>query len=167
MDRSEVALVHTHKLLQCNHRLGGGMDGFGVYSRANGDTFVGQFSKGKLEGPGYIGYGSGDFYFGGFSNHQFDGKGLFKWADGRLYIGEYRKGQQLSYTLTGPDGQYQLSDLGTAFSPNAPFVESQMVVTASGKMGQYTGYVSEHTLLPHGMGRMIENDTNDEYHGTW
>mmetsp|Transcript_23320 Transcript_23320/g.57390 ORF Transcript_23320/g.57390 Transcript_23320/m.57390 type:complete len:706 (+) Transcript_23320:26-2143(+) len=147
--------------------LGGGMDGLGIYVRANGDTFVGQFSKGKLEGPGYIGYGSGDFYFGGFSDHQFDGKGLFKWADGRLYIGEYRKGQQLSYTLTGPDGQYQLSDLGTAFSPNAPFVESQMVVTASGKMGRYTGYVSEHTLLPHGMGRMIENDTNDEYHGTW
>lgn len=147
--------------------LGGGMDGLGVYVRANGDTFVGQFSKGKLEGPGYIGYGSGDFYFGGFSNHQFDGKGLFKWADGRLYIGEYRKGQQLSYTLTGPDGQYQLSDLGTAFSPNAPFVENQMVVTASGKMGRYTGYVSEHTLLPHGMGRIIEKDTNDEYHGTW
>lgn len=143
------------------------MDGLGTYVRANGDIFVGHFTKGKLEGPGYIRYGSGDFYFGCFANHQFDGKGLFKWKDGRLYIGEYRQGQQLSYTLTGSDGQYQFNDFGTTFPPNAPFVEDQMAVTASGKMGRYTGYVSAHTLLPHGMGRMVEKDRSMEYHGTW
>ena len=67
-------------------------DGFGTYTWANGDKYVGEFEGGKYNGQGTLTHGlesdwAGDKYVGEFKDDNFNGQGTYTSADGTVRSG--------------------------------------------------------------------------------
>ena len=85
----------------------------GIGRGLNGETYVGEFYKGKFHGQGtattpnrkYIGqwkdgnkhghgiytFSNGDQYDGEWKNNKYFGKGIYRYANGDQYVGEWKK----------------------------------------------------------------------------
>jgi hypothetical protein len=64
--------------------------GFGTYTTANGDKYVGEFKDGKKHGKGAMKWADGFKYEGDWENDLRHGKGVFTSPSGDKYVGEYR-----------------------------------------------------------------------------
>ncbi len=62
----------------------------GTYTHANGDTYVGEFSKNKIHGKGTYRYTNGDVYVGGHKENKKHGNGVYSYANGDKYVGEFK-----------------------------------------------------------------------------
>jgi len=75
------------------------MEGFGIYTYANGDIYEGEFKDNKHHGYGKYFFSDGSYYIGEWSNHKFHGSGRYndinnvKW-DGEFRSGEYKSKEQ-------------------------------------------------------------------------
>jgi len=61
---------------------------------ANGDTYLGDWSKGKKHGQGLFTYANGDTYFGGWRGNQKHGQGFSTYANGSKYDGQFLDGKR-------------------------------------------------------------------------
>ena len=73
-------------------------NGYGTYSFANGDQYIGEHKDGKLHGQGTYTFGSnsewaGDQYSGEYKDDKRHGQGTYSYADGDQYIGEHKDGK--------------------------------------------------------------------------
>ena len=62
-------------------------NGYGTYTWANGDKYVGEYKDGKYHGQGTYTYANGDKYVGEWKDDKRYGQGTFTAADGRVYKG--------------------------------------------------------------------------------
>lgn len=80
------------------------LQGFGTY-KARGNTYVGNFKKGRLDGAFDVEYANGDSYSGTFYIDSRFGFGTYVWNDGSKYSGEWYDGMPTrSGTHRSPDG---------------------------------------------------------------
>ena len=68
------------------------MHGQGEFRYANGDVYVGQFSRGKKHGQGRCVLASGDEYAGAYAQDMMHGPGRFAFSSGALYEGGFKDG---------------------------------------------------------------------------
>ena len=59
-------------------------NGFGTYTTANGDKYVGEFKDNKYEGQGTYTSASGDKYVGEWKDGKNNGQGTATFANGRV-----------------------------------------------------------------------------------
>ena len=97
-----------HALLPHGGRLCGLLDdekhGPGRLYLGNGDTFAGEFRRGRKQGLGILLLKSGDAYVGNWINDMRDGLGTFYWATkGTKYVGEWISNQPRSGSVVPYD----------------------------------------------------------------
>lgn len=78
-----------------------------------GNTYKGQFKRGKMHGEGtWTSAGAGSRYAGSFVDGNFHGQGAFTWADGAKYEGEFMDDMFHGRgTKKNPDGSVEYSGL--------------------------------------------------------
>ena len=64
--------------------------GFGTYTWANGEKYIGEFRNSVPDGQGTYTYPNGEKYIGEFRNGKKEGQGTFTWVDGKKYVGEWK-----------------------------------------------------------------------------
>ena len=62
-------------------------NGYGTYTYANGDKYVGEFEDGKPQGQGTHTCANGDKYVGEFKEGKRTGQATYTTADGTVYKG--------------------------------------------------------------------------------
>ena len=86
------------------------VNGYGTYTYANGDKYVGEWKDDKRYGQGTFTFGpksdyAGDIYIGESKNDSWDGQGTYIWADGDKYVGQWKDdkhhGQGISIYTNG------------------------------------------------------------------
>ena len=83
----------------------GKLNGHGVYTRANGDRYDGEWRDGKKNGYGVFTGANGDRYDGEWRDGNQNGHGVYTWANGESYDGEWRDGKANGTGIyTKPDG---------------------------------------------------------------
>ena len=85
-------------LLWCNVGFAGCIkgdctNGYGTYTWADGEKYVGGFKDGKQHGQGTLTFASGDKYVGGFKYGKGHGQGTFTFADGTVDNGIWKNGK--------------------------------------------------------------------------
>ena len=68
-------------------------NGYGTYTFANGDKYVGEYKDGKANGQGTYSHANGDKYVGEFKDGKKHGQGTFTAVDGRIKKGIWEKGK--------------------------------------------------------------------------
>ena len=69
---------------------------------ANGETYCGEFKRGKKEGKGVYIFNSGDTYKGEWRNDKMDGKGYIITRAGVEIYGEFQNGMLIDDLSKGP-----------------------------------------------------------------
>ena len=67
--------------------------GFGTYTYASGDKYVGEYKDGKYHGQGTFTFASGDKYVGEFKDDKYHGQGAITTADGKIYKGIWKNNE--------------------------------------------------------------------------
>ena len=71
-------------------------NGYGIYTSADGDKYIGEWKDGKENGQGTYTWVSGNTwlngnkYVGEYKNGKIYGQGTYAWANGNKYIGEFK-----------------------------------------------------------------------------
>ncbi len=73
--------------------IAGMLDGKASIQFSNGNSFNGNYTKGRVNGQGVYRFKSGAYYDGSWKNGVYDGKGFLKYDDGRFYEGDFVNGQ--------------------------------------------------------------------------
>ena len=63
------------------------VNGYGTYTYANGDKYVGEYKDDKRNGQGTYTYANGDKYVGEYKDNMMHGQGTYTTADGTVYKG--------------------------------------------------------------------------------
>ena len=134
-------------LLWCNVGLancvGNCINGYGTYTWADGNKYVGYHKDGKASGQGTFiwvsGENAGDKYVGEFKDDQMHGQGTYTWAGGNKYIGNHKEGKG--------DGQ------GTFIWVSGDFAGDK-----------YVGEIKDDVLHGHGT---YTWENGDKYIGLW
>ena len=66
------------------------VNGYGTYTDADGNKYVGDFKNGGFNGQGIYTKSGGGKYVGDFKNGSFNGQGTYTWPDGRKYVGQFK-----------------------------------------------------------------------------
>ena len=61
-----------------------------VMTRANGNTYTGDFHHGKYHGEGVLVFADGTRYAGSFKHGMMDGKGKITYPNGLSYEGDFK-----------------------------------------------------------------------------
>ena len=118
------------------HKLQKILDGDGIYTFADGTTYVGGFQNGYANGQGTMTYPNGTTYVGAFKKDRPTGQGTQTYPNGDVYIGEWEDGQQNGQgTMTYADGATyvgewrngQRNGRGVATSPNGTVYSGEYV----------------------------------------
>ena len=89
----QVTDGNPNRLVQCPNNQNLRYDNcWGTYMYANGDKYVGEWSKDQKHGLGTNTYASGDKYVGQFKDDRRSGQGTYIFADGRKEIGGFKEG---------------------------------------------------------------------------
>lgn len=72
------------------------MDGFGIYTYANGDIYEGEFKNNMHHGYGKYFFCDGSYYTGEWNNHKFHGSGRYNDINNIKWDGEFRNGEYKS-----------------------------------------------------------------------
>jgi len=81
------------------------VNGYGVFSWANGDEHEGNFKNGRADGEGTRRYWDGDKYVGEYKDGKKDGYGAYYWRNGDRFVGMYKDGKRNGHgTKTYADG---------------------------------------------------------------
>merc|ERR1711998_604068 len=98
----------------------GKRNGYGKYTYASGDVYVGEYKDGKFHGKCTFTFNSGsyngDVYVGEYKDGKKDGKGTYTWADGNVYVGEWKDNKRngkgkYTYNSGRDKGMYMLVHL--------------------------------------------------------
>jgi hypothetical protein len=65
-------------------------NGYGKYTWANGDVYVGEYKDALRSGKGKYTWPDGRVYYGDWLADKMHGKGKYTWANGDVYVGEYK-----------------------------------------------------------------------------
>ena len=68
-------------------------DGYGTYTWADGDKYVGEFKAYAKYGQGTYTYANGDKYVGEYKDGYRSGQGTYTMADGTVYKGLFENGE--------------------------------------------------------------------------
>ena len=68
------------------------INGYGTYTWANGDKYIGNHKDGIAHGQGTFLYINEDKYVGEFKDNKIHGQGTYTWANGDKYIGNHKDG---------------------------------------------------------------------------
>jgi len=82
--------------------VGNCVNGYGTYTNANGDKYVGQWKANQRDGYGTYTWRNGNTYVGGWKVNQRTGQGTISWLDGDKYVGKFKDNQfsgQGAYTF--------------------------------------------------------------------
>ena len=71
------------------------INGYGTYTYANGDKYIGKWKKAKYDGHGTYTYANGDKYIGEWKNGLRNGQGTFAHASGRVEDGIWKRNKLL------------------------------------------------------------------------
>ncbi len=71
----------------------------GTRTYENGDKYVGDFVKGKLNGKGTYTYANGNKYVGDFVDNKFHGKGSFICSNGKQYMENVENIEPIGFTI--------------------------------------------------------------------
>lgn len=81
-------------------------NGYGTYSWANGQKYIGEFRKGRFHGLGRMFLPEGQEYSGYYKNGMRHGRGIHKWPSGEYYDGEWHANAQSGWgEQIFPNGQ--------------------------------------------------------------
>lgn len=72
------------------------MEGFGIYTYANGDIYEGEFKNNMHHGYGKYFFCDGSYYTGEWNNHKFHGSGRYNDINNIKWDGEFRNGEYKS-----------------------------------------------------------------------
>ena len=86
--------------------------GFGVFRFANGDVYIGNWKKDKMDGTGIMSWATSDVFDGCWSNGLIHGSGVYRYAMD-VDIGNFRS-KLLHGNLLHGNGKYTCSD-GTIY----------------------------------------------------
>jgi len=133
-------------------------NGFGTYTYANGDKYVGEWKNGMHEGKGTMKWVDGFKYEGDFENGLRHGKGVFTSPSGDKYVGEYR------FNMKNGFGSY--------FYNNGAYYEGEWkdnMQNGQGKLTLTNGvrYVGELKDDKRDGQGTITYATGDKYEGEW
>ncbi|KAJ6307022.1 hypothetical protein OIU78_022173 [Salix suchowensis] len=99
----------------------------GVEFYSNGDSYEGEFHKGKCNGSGVYNFFVNGTYEGDWIDGRYDGYGIESWARGSRYRGQYRQGLRHGY------GVYRLVLMRVAMLVNSSVLSNTaLVFTISG-----------------------------------
>jgi len=124
-------------------------EGEGVYDFGESGRYVGKFLKGKLSGEGTMTFGNGGIYKGEWENSMRDGQGTMTYSDGSIFKGNFKKGDEISGTLTKTDGEKEEWANGKPI--NDPPLEEVPVDEAGNQVGNY----QVNTINQKGFGGII------------
>lgn len=71
-------------------------DGKGTFHYANGDVYIGQWNKGKIEGMGKF-ESKESSYEGEWLNNKKNGKGVYKQSGGKVYEGIFKNDKKSGF----------------------------------------------------------------------
>jgi len=84
------------------------VNGYGTYTWANGEKYVGEFKDGKGNGYGTSTWANGAQYVGEWRDGKQHGQATYTYANGAQYVGEWRNNKQHGQgTYTWADGRKQ------------------------------------------------------------
>ena len=94
---------------------GGKEHGYGTFTFADGDKYVGEYKNSKRDGNGTYTYASGsnngDKYVGEWKNDNMDGTGTYTWAGGEKYVGPWKNDERHGYgTYTHASGTIETGE---------------------------------------------------------
>ena len=95
-------------------------NGYGTYTWADGDKYVGEHKAGKEHGQGTYTYANGDQYIGEYKDGEIHGQGIFTFANGDEYVGEFKDGKliELKEELMKKYDAYQSLEMKMKVSPS-------------------------------------------------
>lgn len=115
----------------------------GEYKWINGDSYLGDWCKGKMHGIGKFMTAYGDYYEGSWLDGYICGYGTYKWLNGESYCGEWLNGKKHGKGV---------------------YIYSFQDYTCSQLFQKYEGYFVNDKR--HGIGNCNMNN-NDKYEGNW
>uniref|UniRef100_A0A6N2LU99 MORN repeat-containing protein n=1 Tax=Salix viminalis TaxID=40686 RepID=A0A6N2LU99_SALVM len=130
----------------------------GVEFYSNGDSYEGEFHKGKCNGSGVYNFFVNGTYEGDWIDGRYDGYGIESWARGSRYRGQYRQGLRHGY------GVYRFytgdSYAGEWFNGQSHGVGVQTCADASCYVGEFK------CAVKHGLG-VYHFRNGDRYAGEY
>ena len=65
-------------------------NGWGTYTFADGQKYVGEFKDGRYHGQGTFTFTDGRKYVGEFKDGRYHGQATVTWSDGQKYVGQFK-----------------------------------------------------------------------------
>lgn len=134
--------------------------GWGRVTLAEGATYEGEWSGGRVHGKGTLRLPNGNAYWGSWALGRKHGLGTFVWADGSRHDGNYRAGMK--------------SGFGTLHYASGAVFEGQFEADRRHGIGRLelpegSSYVGEWERdVPHGFGVFVDAAGGGErYEGSW
>ncbi|OMJ67375.1 hypothetical protein SteCoe_35484 [Stentor coeruleus] len=84
--------------------------GYGTYTYANGDKYIGYWENDKRQGNGEMIWATGQNYKGQWDNDEIKGEGTLKMTDGAIYSGNFDGIQNFKGTYNSPDGNSYIDE---------------------------------------------------------
>jgi len=92
--------------------IGNCVNGYGTYTYADGDQYVGEWKDDKIHGQGTYTFASGAQYVGEYKDGRRHGQGTNTYADGDQYVGEWKDDKLHGQgTFTFADGEQYVGEL--------------------------------------------------------